>query len=93
MTHQNDYTFSPDLLEELMKQGLDGVTELVQIVVNEAMRVERERYLQASDYERTEDRQGYANGYKPKTVNTRMGEITFAIPRCVKAISTPARWK
>ena len=81
MTHQNDYTFSPDLLEDLMKQGLDGVTELVQIVVNEAMRAEREKYLQASDYERTEVRQGYANGYKPKTVNTRMGEITFAIPQ------------
>jgi len=81
MTHQNDYTFSPDLLEELMNQGLDGVSKLVQIVVNEAMRAERERYLQAGDYERTEERQGYANGYKPKKVNTRMGEITFAIPQ------------
>jgi len=81
MTHQNDYTLSPDLLEDLMNKGLDGVTKLVQIVVNEAMRAERERYLQAGDYERTDDRQGYANGYKPKKVNTRMGEITFAIPQ------------
>jgi len=81
MTHQNDYTFSPDLLEDLMNKGLDGVTKLVQIVVNEAMRAERERYLQAGDYERTDERQGYSNGYKPKKVNTRMGEITFAIPQ------------
>jgi putative transposase len=32
-------------------------------------------------YERTEERKGYANGYKPKTVRTRVGEITFAIPQ------------
>jgi hypothetical protein len=81
MTHQNDYTFLPDLLEGLMNQGLDVVTELVQIVVNEAMRGERERCLQAGYYERTDELQGYANGYKPKTLNTRMGVITFAIPQ------------
>jgi transposase-like protein len=45
------------------------------------MQVEREKYLQAGSYERTEDRKGYANGYKPKTMKTRLGEITFAVPQ------------
>lgn len=81
MTHQKDYTFSPTLLEDLMKQGLDGASELFRIVLNEAMRAEREKYLRASDYERSDERSGYANGYKPKTVKTRMGEITFDIPQ------------
>ena len=37
--------------------------------------------MRADEYERTEERKGHANGYKPKTVRTRMGEITFAVPQ------------
>ena len=45
------------------------------------MQEERNRYLQADEYERTPTRAGYANGYKPKTVNTRVGKITFSVPQ------------
>ena len=81
MTHQTDYTLSRNLVEDLMRQGLDGMPELMRVFLNAAMQMEREKYLQAGNYERTEDRQGYANGYKPKTVKTRIGEITFAVPQ------------
>ena len=81
MTHQNNYTLSTTLIEECLANGLDGIPELVRVLLNNVMQGERERYLQAGEYERTEQRQGYANGYKPKTIKTRMGEITFAIPQ------------
>ena len=42
---------------------------------------EREEHLKARSYERTPQCHGYANGYKPKTVKTKMGEITFDIPQ------------
>ena len=77
MTHQNDYTFANDLAEK----GLEAVPELMRVLINNVMQVERSKYLQAGEYERTEDRKGHANGYKPKTVRTRMGEITFAVPQ------------
>ena len=77
MTHQNDYTFANDLA----KKGLEAVPELLRVLINNVMQVERSKYLQAGEYERTEDRKGHANGYKPKTVRTRMGEITFAVPQ------------
>ena len=77
MTHQNNYTFAQDLVEK----GLEAVPELLRVLINNAMQVERSKYLQAGEYERTEDRKGRANGYKPKTVRTRMGEITFAVPQ------------
>ena len=77
MTHQNDYTFA----QELMEKGLEGIPELMRVLINNIMQVERARYLRAGEYERSEDRQGHANGYKPKTVKTRVGEITFAIPQ------------
>ena len=77
MTHQNDYTFS----EDLVSKGLEAVPEMMRVLINQAMQVERSKYLQADEYERTEERKGHANGYKPKTVRTRMGEITFAVPQ------------
>jgi putative transposase len=77
MTHQNDYTFA----DELAEKGLEAIPEMMRVLINNAMQVERSKYLQAGEYERTEDRKGHANGYKPKTVRTRMGEITFAVPQ------------
>ncbi len=60
---------------------MEAVPEMMRVLINQAMQVERSKYLQAEEYERTEDRKGHANGYKPKTVRTRMGEITFAVPQ------------
>ncbi len=77
MTHQEDYNLTSDLMEK----GLDAVPELMRVLINNVMQVERSKYLQAGEYERTEERKGHANGYKPKTVRTRMGEITFAVPQ------------
>jgi len=81
MTHQNDYNLSAGTIEEVTRNGLDAVPELMRVLLNNIMQVERSRYLQAGEYERTADRKGHANGYKPKTVRTRLGEITFAVPQ------------
>lgn len=77
MTHQDDYKLTKDLLEK----GLDASPELLRILLNYAMQVERSKYLQAEEYERTKERKGHANGYKPKTMQTRIGEITVAVPQ------------
>jgi hypothetical protein len=50
--------------------------EASRILVNEASRIERAQYLQATLYERCAQRVDYANGYKNKTVLTRLGEVT-----------------
>jgi len=81
MIYKNDCTLPKEYLEQLTEQGLDGLPDLIRVMVNEAMRIERENYLGARPYERSEDRQGHANGYKPKTVKTRVGEVTFDIPQ------------
>ena len=77
MTHQTNYTFS----KEVMEQGLDAIPEMMRIIINNAMQEERTQYIQAEEYERTADRKGHANGYKPKTIKTRVGEITFSVPQ------------
>lgn len=81
MTHQFQLTLPADLLETIADQGLDALPELVRVLVNETMRIERQNYLAAAPYQRTAERRGHANGFKPKTVATRLGDIEFAIPQ------------
>lgn len=81
MTYQNDCTLPTELLEQIAEQGLAVLPELIATVVNSAMQLERQRYLGAAPYERSEGRRGQANGYKPKTIATRVGKITFDVPQ------------
>jgi putative transposase len=81
MTHQENYTFSKTFVDELIESGFDGIPEMFRIIMNNAMKSERDQFLQADKYERTEDRLGYANGYKPKTIKSRVGEVTLDIPQ------------
>lgn len=68
-------------MELLIENGFDGVADAVSLLMNTAMQIERSRYLQADPYERTEQRQSYANGYKAKTVKTRVGKVELAVPQ------------
>lgn len=68
-------------MELLIANGFDGMADAITILMNSAMKIERSRYLQAEPYERTEQRRGYANGFKPKTVNTRTGKVHLEVPQ------------
>ena len=68
-------------LESLSEGGLSGLPEAIRLLINAAMLAERQKHLSAEPYQRTSDRQGYANGFKDKTVATRMGAITFSVPQ------------
>jgi len=81
MIYENNCTLPKEYLEQFINQGLEGLPDLIRTLVNEAMQIERENFLGAKPYERSQERQGHANGYKPKTVKTRVGEVTFDIPQ------------
>lgn len=67
--------------ELIAERGLDGLGDAVSMLINEAMRLERERHLGLAPYERSPQRAGYANGYKPKTVKSRIGALELAVPQ------------
>ena len=75
----------PELLNSVLQlltdDGSDAFADSLRILVNEAMFAERSAALGAQPFERTEARKGYANGFKPKTLSTRVGPITFAVPQ------------
>ena len=81
MAHQQHGNAFDDAMELLIENGFDSMANVLQILLNEAMKIEREDALAAGAYQRTPDRKGYANGYKPKTVDTRMGRITVDVPQ------------
>ncbi len=68
-------------MELLIEHGFEGIADSIAILMNSAMRLERFRHLNAKPYERTGQRIGYANGYKNKTMSTRVGEVRLAIPQ------------
>lgn len=85
MTHPNESHYEPTpldlMIQVLDEHGFDGMARAIQILVNEAMKIERSEVLQADPYERTDQRRGYANGFKPKTLNTRVGKVELQVPQ------------
>lgn len=69
------------MMQMLMEEGTHAIPAVVARMYNLAMQFEREMHLNASKYERTEGRTGYANGYKPKTITTGSGKIQLQIPQ------------
>ncbi len=82
MTYQqSDFTLPAELLEQIAEQGFEALPDLIRIVINEAMRMERQQYLGVAPYQRSPERRGHGNGFKDHTERTRLGEITFAVPQ------------
>jgi transposase-like protein len=93
MAYHKDCTLPTEILEAITANGLEKLPEPICILMNEAMKIEREQHLSAEAYERTPTRRGYANVYKSKTIKMCMGEIEFTILQVRDGISTRRRWR
>jgi transposase-like protein len=81
MTHPTHFTGCHEAVQLLAEHGFDGLAEVLQLLLNETMKLERCEALRAAPYQRTEERQGYANGFKDKTLHTRVGDLQLKIPQ------------
>jgi putative transposase len=81
MTHQTQTNALDPIVELLAEHGVDGLAQAVTVLLNEVVKIERAAVLKASPYQRTDDRQGYANGFKPRTLHTRLGALTVEVPQ------------
>jgi putative transposase len=81
MTHQMQPTALDEIAELLAEHGFDGLAQAVTVLLNEVMKLERSNALGAGPYERSEGRTGYANGFKPRTIHTRIGPLTVEVPQ------------
>ena len=81
MTCPTNSTVYSEILEHLLSEGSGGLGRVVEVLLNEAMKLERSRHLMAQPYERTDERQGHSNGFKNKQVRTKVGELSVSVPQ------------
>jgi len=81
MAYDTDYTLLEQVIQMLAANKDNKFSRVIETVVNEAMKLERAQALQAQPYERTDERTGYANGFKDKTLALATGKVLLKIPQ------------
>lgn len=76
-----EFSTTEAILQPILENGREGLLEAVRLLLNEAMKLERSQAMNAKHYERNSARLDYANGYKPKTVRSVLGEMTLEVPQ------------
>jgi transposase-like protein len=77
---QYQLTVDAEQVQHLFTQ--DGaLAQLVEGIVQQILEAQVSERLHAQPYERTEERRGYRNGYKPRTLTTRVGTLDLRVPQ------------
>jgi transposase-like protein len=61
--------------------GEDFLRGLVERLVQQVLEAEMTSFLGAGTYERNGERRGWRNGYKPRTLKTRVGGLELMVPK------------
>jgi putative transposase len=81
MTHQAHPSVTREVVQVLAEHGFDGMAQMMELLVNECMKLERQQALGVGPYQRGESRRGQANGFKPKRLKTRVGPLQLLVPQ------------
>jgi len=68
------------LTQDIFKDN-DRLRHLLETIVQLAMHEEVSNHIKADKYERSKDRRGRRNGYKPRSLSCRVGKLNFHIPQ------------
>ena len=80
MTYPKDIKISSPEQFALLNDP-DFLNQAVTRFLQQFVEAEISTFLQAEPYQRTTDRTGYRNGYKPRIVKTRVGRIYLSVPQ------------
>ncbi len=77
---QYQLTLASETVQRLFT-GDGELGRLLEAILNQVLNAQVAEQLQAAPYERSEQRQGYRNGYKPRQLTTRVGALTLLVPQ------------
>ena len=77
---QYQLTLDTETVQRLFT-GDGQLGRLVEAVLNQVLNAQVTEQLQVAPYERSDQRQGYRNGYKPRQLTTRVGALTLLVPQ------------
>jgi putative transposase len=72
------------LIEEILEKlilGSEQTPRILEKLINQLMLAEREEVLRAAPYERTQDRTGFANGFKDRKYLSNCGDLRLRVPQ------------
>ena len=69
------------LIEDYLVDKEDGIRQLITWFLNLAMEEEALLQADAQRYERTDSRKAMRNGYEPRTILTKYGELELLKPQ------------
>lgn len=72
---------SQELVQQVLLDDPEFFREIVQKVLQQFLEAEITEHVGAAPYERTEHRKGQRNGYKPRTLRTRVGTLELMVPQ------------
>jgi len=81
MTHQAHPSVTREVVQVLAEHGFDGMAQVMELLFNECMKIERQQALDVGPYQRGEARRGQANGFKPRRLKTRVGPLALSVPQ------------
>jgi len=61
--------------------GEDLISEIVRLGIQNLMELERDEHIGVGSYERGEERRSQRNGYKSRTLYTRVGALVLQVPQ------------
>ena len=89
MNELSQNTQHESLINLLFDDGLEmALPRIAEILMNAAMLLERENHIGASPYQRGVERDGYANGFKPRKFQTGIGALKLSVPQVRDSSST-----
>ena len=71
-------------------RGVDLVRELAQFLAQELIEAEAAERIGARRYERSDERVTERNGHRPRTLTTKAGDLSLAIPKLRKGSFFPS---
>ncbi len=80
MAHRNRKVHE-EMVQGILLDDPAFLKEIVERVLQELLEAEMTEHIGAAPYERTENRKGQRNGYKPRTLRTRVGTLNLAVPQ------------
>jgi putative transposase len=70
-----------ELAQEVLLDDPGFLRRLVERVVQQMLEAEMTEHVGAAPHERTDARKGHRNGYKPRTLRTRVGTLNLLVPQ------------
>jgi putative transposase len=69
------------MVQEVLLDDPDFLHRIVERVLQELLEAEMTEHIGAAPHERTDARKGHRNGYKPRTLRTRVGTLNLLVPQ------------